>query len=80
MRSVAAGVPIPEELAASKRRRRSVIGLGRRDPDGCARVWSRWPGRSHHEFVGFAHVWGWSMRGKGLVCQITAKDRFARAI
>ena len=32
------------------------------------------------DFLGFTHVWGRSMRGKDIVCQITAKGRFARAL
>jgi RNA-directed DNA polymerase len=31
-------------------------------------------------FLGFTHVWGKSMRGKNVVYQRTAKDRFARAL
>jgi len=31
-------------------------------------------------FLGFTHVWGRSRRGKDVVRQITAKDRFARAL
>ena len=32
------------------------------------------------DFLDFTHVWGRSMQGKDLVRQITAKDRFARAL
>ena len=32
------------------------------------------------DFLGFTHVWGWSMQGKDVVRQITAKGRFARAL
>jgi len=32
------------------------------------------------DFLGFTHVWGKSMRGKDVVRQITAKDRYARAL
>ena len=32
------------------------------------------------DFLGFTHVWGRSRRGKDVVCQITAKGRFARAL
>lgn len=31
-------------------------------------------------FLGFSHVWGTSRRGKPVVRQITAKDRYARAL
>lgn len=31
-------------------------------------------------FLGFVHVWGKSRRGKNIVCQRTAKDRYARAL
>ena len=31
-------------------------------------------------FLGFTHVWGLSRRGKNVVRQITAKDRYARAL
>jgi RNA-directed DNA polymerase len=31
-------------------------------------------------FLGFTHVWGRSRRGKDVVRQITAKDRYARAL
>ncbi|UWQ64531.1 group II intron reverse transcriptase/maturase [Leisingera caerulea] len=31
-------------------------------------------------FLGFTHVWGVSRRGKAVVRQITAKDRYARAL
>ncbi len=31
-------------------------------------------------FLGFTHVWGKSRRGKDIVCQRTAKDRYARAL
>lgn len=31
-------------------------------------------------FLGFTHVWGKSLRGKNVVYQRTAKDRFARAL
>ena len=31
-------------------------------------------------FLGFTHVWGMSRRGKPVVRQITAKDRYARAL
>jgi hypothetical protein len=31
-------------------------------------------------FLGFTHVWGRSRRGKNVVRQITAKDRYARAL
>ena len=31
-------------------------------------------------FLGFTHVWGTSRRGKAVVRQITAKDRYARAL
>ena len=31
-------------------------------------------------FLGFTHVWGKSRKGKAIVCQQTAKDRFARAL
>lgn len=32
------------------------------------------------DFLGFTHVWGKSMKGKNVVRQITAKDRYARAL
>ena len=32
------------------------------------------------DFLGFTHVWGWSLRGKDIVRQITVKGRFARAL
>ena len=32
------------------------------------------------DVLGFTHVWGRSRRGKDMVRQITAKDRFARAL
>lgn len=32
------------------------------------------------DFLGFTHVWGKSHRNKNIVCQVTAKDRFARAL
>ncbi len=32
------------------------------------------------DFLGFTHVWGKSRRGKDVVRQITAKDRYARAL
>ena len=32
------------------------------------------------DFLGFTHVWGRSRRGKSIVCRITAKSRFARAV
>jgi len=32
------------------------------------------------DFLGFTHVWGKSLRGKDVVRQITAKDRYARAL
>ena len=32
------------------------------------------------DFLGFTHVWGKSRRGKNVVRQITAKDRYARAL
>jgi RNA-directed DNA polymerase len=32
------------------------------------------------DFLGFTHVWGRSNKGKNVVRQITAKDRFARAL
>ncbi|MQX74696.1 maturase [Sinorhizobium medicae] len=32
------------------------------------------------DFLGFTHVWGRSRRGRNLVRQTTAKDRFARAV
>ena len=31
-------------------------------------------------FLGFTHVWGRTLRNKNIVCQVTAKDRFARAL
>ncbi|MGY2803380.1 reverse transcriptase domain-containing protein [Bradyrhizobium sp. USDA 4506] len=31
-------------------------------------------------FLGFTHVWGQSRKGKNVVRQITAKDRYARAL
>lgn len=31
-------------------------------------------------FLGFVHVWGKSRRGKDIICQRTAKDRYARAL
>ena len=32
------------------------------------------------DFLGFTHVWGRSRRGRNVVRQITAKDRFTRAV
>jgi RNA-directed DNA polymerase len=32
------------------------------------------------DFLGFTHVWGLSRNGKNVVRQITAKDRYARAL
>ena len=32
------------------------------------------------DFLGFTHVWGRSRRGRNVVRQITAKDRFTRAL
>lgn len=32
------------------------------------------------DFLGFTHVWGWSRRGKPVVRQFTAKDRYARSL
>ena len=32
------------------------------------------------DFLGFTHVWGKSLKGKRVVRQITAKDRYARAL
>jgi group II intron reverse transcriptase/maturase len=32
------------------------------------------------DFLGFTHVWGKSLKGKDVVRQITAKDRYARAL
>jgi RNA-directed DNA polymerase len=32
------------------------------------------------DFLGFTHVWGESRNGKNVVRQITAKDRYARAL
>lgn len=31
-------------------------------------------------FLGFTHVWGTSRNGKNVVRQVTAKDRYARAL
>jgi hypothetical protein len=31
-------------------------------------------------FLGFTHVWGKSRKGKNIVCQNTAKDRYAKAL
>jgi RNA-directed DNA polymerase len=46
------------------------------------------PGGEHHpatdgttfNFLGFTHVWGRSRNGKNVVRQVTAKDRYARAL
>jgi hypothetical protein len=32
------------------------------------------------QFLGFLHVWGKSRKGNAVVWQVTAKDRFARAL
>ncbi len=32
------------------------------------------------DFLGFTHVWGKSRKGKNVVAQVTAKDRYARAL
>ena len=32
------------------------------------------------DFLGFTHVWGKSLKGKNIVCQRTAKARYARAL
>src|SRR3954454_16509639 len=32
------------------------------------------------DFLGFTHVWGTSRNGKNMVRQVTAKDRYARAV
>ena len=37
-------------------------------------------GRNRFDFLGFTHLWGRSRRGHLVVRQITAKDRFARAV
>jgi len=38
------------------------------------------PGGRSFNFLGFTHVWGCSRRGKAVVRQITAKERFARTL
>jgi len=35
---------------------------------------------TNFNFLGFTHVWGTSRKGKKVVRQVTAKDRFARAV
>jgi len=37
-------------------------------------------GPTTFDFLGFTHVWGKSLRGRNVVRQITAKDRYARAL
>jgi hypothetical protein len=37
-------------------------------------------GPATFDFLGFTHVWGKSLKGKDVVRQITAKDRYARAL
>ncbi|HZA29212.1 MAG TPA: group II intron reverse transcriptase/maturase [Gammaproteobacteria bacterium] len=37
-------------------------------------------GATTFNFLGFTHVWGRSRKGKPVVLQLTAKDRFARAL
>ena len=37
-------------------------------------------GPTTFDFLGFTHVWGKSLKGKDVVRQITAKDRYARAL
>jgi hypothetical protein len=37
-------------------------------------------GSTTFDFLGFTHVWGKSLKGKDVVRQITAKDRYARAL
>ena len=38
------------------------------------------PGPTTFDFLGFTHVWGKSMKGNNVARQITAKDRYARAL
>ena len=57
------------------------------DQDSLRRLPVRRPGGRHpatagttFNFLGFTHVWGESRKGKNVVRQITAKDRYARAL
>ncbi len=52
------------------------VDFRRRRPYGCHGMASA----TTFDFLGFTHVWGQSRRGKGVVRQITAKGRFARAL
>ena len=39
------------------------------------------PGRDQmFDFLGFTHVWGWSRKGKRVLRNTTAKNRFARSV
>jgi hypothetical protein len=41
---------------------------------------SKAPGASSFTFLGFSHIWGKSRAGKNVVRQVTAKNRYARAL